>query len=153
MTKVEGEVQSALRERQVVCRVVSKLGLRHPRVNGSHSSFAAKEANAIKTALQHVYHCSHQVWRLIEDNPTWVIELVAVLSDGPSTDKSPHISKHVSFAYAAGDRRSSHGTRGVHDATNDDEGGDTDGNSDSEATEDWEDGTTLFSGIMETDSL
>jgi hypothetical protein len=46
-----------------------------------------------------------------------------------------------------------------HDATNDEGEGhanelrDTIDDSSSEAAEDWEDGTTLFSGFMETDSL
>jgi hypothetical protein len=65
----------------------------------------------------------------------------------------------VSFAPTTGDRWSSYGVRGLHDAAHNedemrgDELGDVVDDSGSEAAEDWEDGTTLFSGFMQNDSL
>jgi hypothetical protein len=82
-----------------------------------------------------------------------------VLADESSTDKSPFVSKRVSFASTARDRRSSCRVRVFHGATHDEDEGCADelrdvvDDSDSEAPEDWEDGTTLFSGFVESNSL
>ena len=88
-----------------------------------------------------------------------MIDLIRILADGCLIGKSPFISKHVSFASTARNRQSLYGMRVLHDAAqNEDEGcadevRDGVDDTDSEAAEDWEDGTTLFSGFMENDSL